>query len=114
MDKIFKKDVKILIVEIIACVCLAVLGYFIGNFMAERQQEQLPQRIEAVLTEADSQDEENSKTTIQEVRMAQLVEYEIEGMDDYEIFMVVKTNDGAIVRTIINQPLAEALTEHYK
>lgn len=61
-------------------------------------------------------EEANSRSTtnIQEVRMAQLVEYEIEGMDDYEIFMVVKTHDGAIVRAIINQPLAEALTEHYK
>lgn len=114
MDKIFKKDVKILIAEIIACLCLTALGYFIGNLMTERQQEQLPQRIEAVLSEADAKDEENSKINIQEVRMAQLVEYEVEGMDDYEIFMVVKTEGGAIVRTIINQPLAEALTEHYK
>jgi len=114
MDKIFKKDVKILIVEIIACICLTVLGYFIGNFMAERQQEQLPQRIEAVLTEADSQDEENSKTTIQEVRMAQLVEYEIPNMEEDEIFLVVKSKDGAIVRTTINKDLAEALLEYYK
>ena len=82
--------------------------------MAERQQEQLPQRIEAVLTEADSQDEENSKTTIQEVRMAQLVEYEIPNMEEDEIFLVVKSKDGAIVRTTINKDLAEALLEYYK
>lgn len=114
MDKIFKKDVKILIIEIIAWLCLTALGYFIGNLMVERQQEQLPQRIEAVLSEADAKDEKNSKINIQEVRMAQLVEYEIPDMEENEIFFVVKSKDGAIVRTTINKDLAEALLEHYK
>ena len=114
MDKIFKKDVKILIVEIIACLCLTALGYFIGNLMVERQQEQLPQRIEAVLSEADAKDEKNSRINIQEVCMAQLVEYEIPNMEEDEIFLVVKSKDGAIVRTTINKDLAEALLEYYK
>lgn len=50
----------------------------------------------------------------EEVRMAQLVEYEIPHMDENEIFFVVKSKDGTIVRTTINKDLAEALFEHYR
>ena len=114
MDETRKKDIRSLILQIFLVIVLTAIGYFVSQAITEKEEAELPQRIEAVLTEADAQDEKNSKINIQEVRMAQLVEYEIEGMYDYEIFMVVKTHDGAIVRTIINQPLAEALTKHYK
>lgn len=60
--------------------------------------------------EADSR----SATNIQEIRTAQLVEYEIPNMEENEIFFVVKSKDGAIVRTTINKDLAEALLEYYK
>lgn len=72
----------------------------------------LSERIDDLLSEADESDHRSSDN-IQEVRMAQLVEYEIPHMKEDEIFIVVKTEDGAIARTIINEPLAEALAKHY-
>lgn len=72
----------------------------------------LSERIDDLLDEADEFDPRSSNN-IQEVRMAQLVEYEIPHMEEDEIFIVVKTEDGAIARTIINEPLAEALAKHY-
>lgn len=62
----------------------------------------------------DSEEDSKSINNIQEVRMAQLVEYEIPNMEEDEIFLVVKSKDGAIVRTTVNKDLAEALLEYYK
>lgn len=62
----------------------------------------------------DSEEDSKSASNIQEVRMGQLVEYEIPNMEENEIFLVVKSKDGAIVRTTINKDLAEALLEYYK
>ena len=73
----------------------------------------LSERLDAILDEADAMDSRTADN-VQEVRMAQLVEYEIENMQTDEVFIVVKTEGGAIVRTIINEPLAEALAKHYK
>ena len=110
-----KKGVRIL--AFVMAVLLLAMSVFGCIFLIVRDVhvtgDHLSERIDDLLDEADEFDSRSSNN-IQEVRMAQLVEYEIDGMETDEIFIVVKTKDGAIARTIINEPLAEALAKHYK
>ena len=102
----FVMAVLLLAVSVFGCIFLVVRDVHVTG-------DHLSERIDDLLDEADEFDSRSSNN-IQEVRMAQLVEYEIDGMETDEIFIVVKTKDGAIARTIINEPLAEALAKHYK
>lgn len=110
-----KKGVRIL--AFVMAVLLLAMSVFGCIFLIVRDVhvtgDHLSERIDDLLDEADEFDS-GSSNNIQEVRMAQLVEYEIDGMETDEIFIVVKTKDGAIARTIINKPLAEALAKHYR
>lgn len=101
----FVMAVLLLAVSVFGCIFLVVRDVHVTG-------DHLSERIDDLLDEADESDSRYSNN-IQEVRMAQLVEYEIDGMETDEIFIVVKTKDGAIARTIINKPLAEALAKHY-
>lgn len=96
----------LLAISVFGCVFMIVKDVHVTG-------DHLSERIDDLLNEADEFDPRSSNN-IQEVRMAQLVEYEIPHMEEDEIFIVVKTEDGAIARTIINEPLAEALAKHYK
>ena len=102
----FTMAVLLLAISVFGCIFLIARDVHVTG-------DHLSERIEDLLGEADESDSRSS-TNIQEVRMAQLVEYEVPHMETDEIFIVVKTEDGAIARTIINKPLAEALTKHYK
>lgn len=101
----FVMAVLLLAVSVFGCIFMIVRDVHVTG-------DHLSERIDDLLDEADESDSRSSNN-IQEVRMAQLVEYEIDGMETDEIFIVVKTKDGAIARTIINKPLAEALAKHY-
>lgn len=101
----FVMAVLLLAVSVFGCIFLVVRDVHVTG-------DHLSERIDDLLGEADEFDSRSSNN-IQEVRMAQLVEYEIDGMETDEIFIVIKTKDGAIARTIINKPLAEALAKHY-
>lgn len=102
----FVMAVLLLAISVFGCIFLIVRDVHVTG-------DHLSERIDDLLDEADEFDSRSSNN-IQEVRMAQLVEYEIDGMETDEIFIVVKTKDGAIARTIINKPLAEALAKHYR
>ena len=102
----FIMAVLLLAMSVFGCIFMIVTDVHVTG-------DHLSERIEDLLSEADESDPRSSNN-IQEVRMAQLVEYEIPHMEEDEIFIVVKTEDGAIARTIINKPLAEALAKHYK
>lgn len=102
----FVMAVLLLAVSVFGCIFLFIKDVHVTG-------DHLSERIEDLLDEADESDSRSSNN-IQEVRMAQLVEYEVPHMEEDEIFFVVKTKDGAIARTIINEPLAEALAKHYK
>ena len=101
----FVMAVLLLAISVFGCIFLVVKDVHVTG-------DHLSERIDDLLDEADEFDSRSSNN-IQEVRMAQLVEYEIDGMETDEIFIVIKTKDGAIARTIINEPLAEALAKHY-
>ena len=88
--------------------------YTPSGFYKSDPDESLPIKERFLDILEDSEEDSEYTNNIQEVRMAQLVEYEIPNMEEDEIFFVVKSKDGAIVRTTINKDLAEALLEHYK
>lgn len=117
------------VTTIIAAVMLVILLTILSTYFAQSHgykytpsgfyksdpDESLPIK-DRFLDILEDSEESNSTPAInmQEVRMAQLVEYEIPDMEENEIFFVVKSKDGAIVRTTINKDLAEALLEYYK
>lgn len=117
------------VTTVIAAVVLVILLTILSTYFAQSHgykytpsgfyksdpDESLPikERFLDILEDSEEADSE-STNNIQEVRMAQLVEYEIPHMEEDEIFFVVKSKDGAIVRTTINKDLAEALLEYYR
>lgn len=116
------------VATIIAAVVLVILLTILSTYFAQSHgykytpsgfyksdpDESLPIKDRFLDILEDSEEDSESTNNIQEVRMAQLVEYEIPHMEEDEIFFVVKSKDGAIVRTTINKDLAEALLEYYK
>ena len=88
--------------------------YTVSEYYKSDPDESLPIKERFLDILEDSEEDSECTNNIQEVRMAQLVEYGIPDMEENEIFFVVKSKDGAIVRTTINKDLAEALLEHYK
>lgn len=122
IKKAFKIFIAIVMVALLAFI--SVTPYFmhsngykytVTGYYKPDPEESLPVKDQFLDILKDSE-ESNSTSVInmQEVRMAQLVEYEIPDMEENEIFFVVKSKDGAIVRTTINKDLAEALLEYYK
>lgn len=118
------KKVAAVIVAVVLVILLTTLTtyfaqshgykYTPSGFYKADPDESLPIKERFLDILEDSEEDSKSASNIQEVRMAQLVEYEIPNMEEDEIFLVVKSKDGAIVRTTINKDLAEALIEHYK
>lgn len=120
--KIFKILITVIMVALLAFI--SITPYFMhsngykytpSGFYKSDPDESLPVKDRFLDILKDSEESNStSAINIQEVRMAQLVEYEIPDMEENEIFFVVKSKDGAIVRTTINKDLAEALLEYYK
>lgn len=120
--KIFKILITILMVGLLAFISITPYfmhsngyKYTVTGYYKADPDESLPikDRFLDILKDSEK-DDSRLATNMQEVRMAQLVEYEIPDMEENEIFFVVKSKDGAIVRTTINKDLAEALLEYYK
>lgn len=118
------RRVTIVIAVVILVILLMVLStyfaqshgykYTPSGFYKSDPDESLPIKERFLDILEDSEEDSEYTNDIQEARMAQLIEYEIPDMEENEIFFVVKSKDGAIVRTTINKDLAEALLEHYK
>ena len=120
--KIFKILITVLMVALLAFISITPYfmhsngyKYTVTGYYKPDPEESLPVKDRFLDILKDSEESNStSAINIQEVRMAQLVEYEIPDMEENEIFFVVKSKDGAIVRTTINKDLAEALLEYYK
>lgn len=118
------KRVATIIAAVVLVILLTILStyfaqshgykYTPSGFYKSDPDESLPIKERFLDILEDSEEDSEYANNIQEVRMAQLVEYEIPHMEEDEIFFVVKSKDGAIVRTTINKDLAEALLEHYR
>lgn len=119
--KIFKILITVIMVALLAFISITPYfmhsngyKYTVTGYYKSDPDESLPIKERFLDILEDSEEDSKYANNIQEVRMAQLVEYEIPNMEEDEIFLVVKSKDGAIVRATINKDLAEALLEYYK